>query len=55
MRNGEVVRMQMQHINWDEGFYFNPKGKTKRARRRVPLSRRVIARLKVRCGERREG
>ena len=55
MRNGEVVRMLLQHINWDEGFYFNPKGKTRRARRRVPLSRRVIARLRVRCGDRREG
>lgn len=55
MRDGEVVRMEIQNIHADEGYYFNPRGKTKRARRRVPLSKRVIARLKARCGARREG
>jgi integrase len=55
MRDGEVVRMELQNINRIEGHYFNPKGKTKRARRRVPLSKRVLARLEARCGELREG
>lgn len=55
MRDGEVIRMEAQNIYADDGYYFNPKGKTKRARRRVPLSKRVIARLKARCGDRREG
>lgn len=55
MRDGEVVQMEIQHIHWEEGYYFNPKGKTKRARRRVVLSERVKPRLKARCGDRKEG
>jgi len=55
MRDGEVVRMEIQNIHADHGYYFNPKGKTKRARRRVPLSKRVVTRLLARCGDRREG
>jgi integrase len=55
MRDGEVVRMEIENIHADQGYYFNPKGKTKRARRRVPLSKRVITRLLARCGDRREG
>jgi integrase len=55
MRDGEVVRMEIQNIYSDNGYYFNPKSKTKRARRRVPLSKRVITRLLARCGDRREG
>lgn len=55
MRNGEVVRMQIEHIDWRIGRYFNPKGKTKRARRMVPLSERVLTLLGTRCQERREG
>lgn len=55
MRDGEVVRMEIQNIHPDEGYYFNPRGKTKRARRRVPLSKRTLVRLQERRGERREG
>lgn len=55
MRDGEVSRMELQNVNRIDGHYFNPKGKTKRARRRVPLSKRVLARLEARCGDRREG
>ena len=46
LRNGEVIRMRFEHINWENAFYFNPKGKTRKARRPVPLSERVIALLR---------
>jgi integrase len=46
LRNGEVIRMRLEHINWESAFYFNPKGKTRKARRFVPLSERVIALLR---------
>ena len=57
MRNGEVVRMRWETINWEGAFYFNPRGKTRKARRPVPLSERVITLLRniqherVRTGE----
>lgn len=47
LRNGEVIRMRFENINWENAFYFNPKGKTRRARRPVPLSERVIALLRI--------
>ena len=46
LRNGEVIRMRLENINWDGAFYFNPKGKTRKARRWVPLSERVIVLLR---------
>jgi len=46
MRNGEVTRMRWENIDWNSAFYFNPKGKTRKARRHVPLSERVIALLR---------
>lgn len=46
MRNGEVIRMRWENIDWDGASYFNPKGKTRKARRHVPLSERVIALLR---------
>lgn len=46
LRNGEVIRMRSEHINWEGAFYFNPKGKTRKARRPVPLSERVITLLR---------
>src|SRR5205085_1288000 len=55
MRDGEVVKMQIEHINWIEEFYFNPNGKTRKARRQVPLSKRVIALLRTRMNDRQEG
>jgi integrase len=48
MRPSEVVRMRSEDVHLDEAFYFNPKGKTKKARRRVPLSERVLGILKAR-------
>jgi integrase len=46
LRNGEVIRMRLEQIIWESAFYFNPKGKTRKARRLVPLSERVIALLR---------
>ena len=42
LRNGEVIRMRWE-INWEGAFYFNLHGKTRKARRPVPLSKRAIA------------
>lgn len=47
MRNGEVTRMRWENVDWDGAFYFNPKGKTRKARRHVPLSERVIGLLRT--------
>jgi integrase len=38
MRPEEVYRIQPQNVNLVGGFLFNPSGKTKAARRRVPLT-----------------
>jgi len=46
LRNGEVIRMRFESINWESACYFNPRGKTRKARRPVPLSERVLALLK---------
>jgi integrase len=46
LRNGEVIRMRFESINWESALYFNPRGKTRKARRRVPLSERVLALLR---------
>jgi integrase len=51
----ELVRMRIEHINWEGCFYFIAKGKTPRSRRVVPLSERVLTVLRRRCGNRREG
>ena len=46
LRNGEVVRMRWETIHWEGAFYFNPRGKTRKARRPVPLSERVLTLLR---------
>ena len=38
MRPEEVYRMRSENVNLAGGFLFNPFGKTKAARRRVPLT-----------------
>lgn len=55
MRDGEVASMRIEYINWMATFYDNPKFKTKKGKRRVPLSKRVLALLGVRCGDRKTG
>ncbi|MGH9494709.1 MAG: tyrosine-type recombinase/integrase, partial [Candidatus Sulfotelmatobacter sp.] len=37
---------RLEHIYWQDAFYFNPSDKTRKARRYVPLSERLIARLR---------
>jgi integrase len=46
LRDGEAVRMRLVYINWESAFYFNREGKTRKARRPVPLGERVIALLR---------
>ncbi|MGE0131858.1 MAG: tyrosine-type recombinase/integrase [Blastocatellales bacterium] len=41
MRPEEVYRMERKHLHLDKSYYFNPHGKTKAARRRVPLTTRA--------------
>lgn len=43
MRPEEIYRMRIGSLRLAEGFYFNAEGKTKAARRRVPLTRRAIS------------
>jgi len=48
MRPSEVVTMRREQVNVAGALYFNPKGKTKYARRRIPLSDRVLGILRTR-------
>lgn len=48
MRPEEVCRMGRRHLHLNEGYYFNPYGKTKAARRKLPLSRRAAEVLRYR-------
>jgi integrase len=48
MRPEEVCRMERRHVHLNEGYYFNPYGKTKAARRKLPLSRRAAEVLRRR-------
>ena len=55
MRPSEVLRMRRELLHLDESYYFNPKGKTRKSRRRLPLSNRVIPILRARIQDRTEG
>jgi integrase len=55
MRPEEVFRIRIENINWSERLIFNPNGKTKAARRYVPISERMLDLLMVRCSDKREG
>jgi integrase len=56
MRPSEVLRMRRELVHLDEFYYFNPKGKTRKSRRRVPLSNRVVPILRTRMqGDQTEG
>jgi integrase len=56
MRPSEVVGMRREHVHSSEPVYLNPKGKTRYARRRVPLSERALAILRPRMqSDTREG
>lgn len=48
MRPSEVFQMRWESINWESEMILVPKGKTKRSRRFLPMSSRVIQALRVR-------
>lgn len=48
MRPQEVFSMRWEHVNWAAGAIFIPFGKTRNARRYVPMSQRVRAALEER-------
>jgi integrase len=48
MRPEEVCRIERRHVHLNEGYVFNPFGKTKAARRNLPLSRRAAEVLRHR-------
>ncbi len=47
--------MRLENILWDRNVIFNPRGKSKKSRRYVPLTDRVKAALLARKGDRTEG
>jgi integrase len=51
LRPTEVFRMRWEHVHWDKRLYFNPYGKSRKARRWVPLSNRVFDALRLRAGD----
>jgi integrase len=55
LRPEEVFRIRIENINWNLRLIFNPNGKTKAARRHVPISERMLELLMVRCSDKREG
>jgi integrase len=55
MRPDEVFRIRTENINWSQRLIFNPNGKTRAARRHLPISERMLELLMVRCSDKREG
>jgi integrase len=56
MRNGrELYRMRIENIDWNNRVIFNPNSKTKKGRRFIPMSDRVLDILLARCAGRKEG
>jgi integrase len=55
MRPEEVFRIRIENIDCTRRLIFNPSGKTKAARRHVPISERMLNLLMVRCGGKRDG
>jgi integrase len=48
LRPGEIFRMRWENVHWDKGLIFNPRGKSRKSRRYVPLTERVKAALLMR-------
>ena len=48
LRPDEVFRMRWEHVHWGKRLYFNPYGKSRKARRWIPMSQRVTDALKTR-------
>ena len=55
MRPGEVFQMCWEDIDWDRNVIFIPRGKTRLARRFLPMSERIITVLQARKKEQTEG
>ena len=55
LRPAEVFRMRWENIHWERGVIFNPRSKSKKSKRFVPLTERVKAALLARKGDRNEG
>jgi integrase len=55
MRPSEVFQMCWEDLTWDPGTIFVPRGKTKRSRRYLPMSDRVIEALQARRNGQTEG
>jgi integrase len=55
MRPHEVFRMRWEDVNWETRVIFVPFGKTRNARRFVPMSQRLMTALTARCNGQREG
>jgi integrase len=55
MRPSEVFEMRWENLTWDPGMIFIPRGKTKRSRRHLPMSGRVIEALQIRRKDQTEG
>ncbi|HEY5177396.1 MAG TPA: hypothetical protein VII95_17700 [Terriglobales bacterium] len=51
MRNErELYRMGIENIDWNKQVIFVPDSKTPEGRRMVPMSDRILTRLRERCG-----
>jgi integrase len=48
LRPDEVFRMRWEHVHWEKRLYFNPYGKSRKARRWIPISQRAVDALKTR-------
>ncbi|MCU1226503.1 MAG: site-specific recombinase XerD [Edaphobacter sp.] len=55
MRPSEVFEMRWEDLTWNPGMIFIPRGKTKRSRRYLPMSERVIEALQNRRNGQTEG
>lgn len=56
MRNGrELYRMRIENLDWNNRVIFNPSSKTKKGRRFIPMSDRVLDILLIRRAGREEG
>ena len=51
----EILRMRIEHIDWDNRRIWNPHDKTAKSRRFVPMSQRMKDVLEARCGKQKDG
>jgi integrase len=51
LRPDEVFRMRWEDVHWEKRLYFNPYGKSRKARRWIPMSQRAVDALKNRLQE----